>query len=365
MLSSVHDRPNAASSAAECPGHVHPRGTETPTYWDYIKVESLLSLQNGFAADERALTDDEVLFIVVHQIDELWFKLALRELTAARDLLVASEANERAPARIAASLRRAILLVRYATQHFELIETLTTRAFLDFRDKLAPASGYQSAQFRELEILLGLHDAERIACGTDGSYMCAFRGPDGAEVPAARRVQSRLRDQPTLEAAFTRWLFCTPIDASVPAASDDAAAVSAFVDSYLGALAPGLRRDAAAFLSADDVDPAERAYVGRARAALLFLECYADGASAAWAREVVDAVSGFEQAFVIFRQRHARMVERIIGRRPGTGGSSGVEYLDETAVRYRFFRDVATARTFLLRSTQAPRDARPPVTAGP
>jgi len=74
----------------------------------------------------------------------------------------------------------------------------------------------------------------------------------------------------------------------------------------------------------------------------------------AWPREVIDAIVSFEQAFVIFRQRHARMVERIIGRRTGTGGSSGVDYLDKTALEYRIFKEVWAVRTLLVRKSELP-----------
>src|SRR6185295_7351694 len=96
---------------------------------------------------------------------------------------------------------------------------------------------------------------------------------------------------------------------------------------------------ARAFLTAAEVADAEaRARVSRIRAALVFIESYRELPLLAWPREVLDAIVTLEQGFVVFRQRHARMVERMIGRRTGTGGSAGVEYLDNTALRYRIFR---------------------------
>ena len=87
---------------------------------------------------------------------------------------------------------------------------------------------------------------------------------------------------------------------------------------------------------------------GVVRAALVFLESYRELPLLAWPREVLAALLEVEQGFVIFRQRHARMVERVIGRRTGTGGSAGVEYLDKTAVEYRIFKDIWAVRTVLL-----------------
>ena len=87
----------------------------------------------------------------------------------------------------------------------------------------------------------------------------------------------------------------------------------------------------------------------RIRAAVLFIESYRELPLLAWPRKVLDALVEFEQALVIFRQRHARMVERVIGRRTGTGGSAGVDYLDQTALRYRVFQDLWAVRTFQVR----------------
>jgi tryptophan 2,3-dioxygenase len=111
---------------------------------------------------------------------------------------------------------------------------------------------------------------------------------------------------------------------------------------------------ARAFLLAEDVDASSRARASRIRAALVFIESYRELPLLAWPREVIDAVVAFEQAFVIFRQRHARMVERVIGRRTGTGGSSGVDYLDTTALKYRIFRDVWAVRTLLVQASELP-----------
>src|SRR6476469_5318732 len=110
-------------------------------YWDYIKIEELLALQGGLAASDAELANDEVLFITVHQIDELWFKLIVRELVSVRDLFAKAPVPEQALAAAARGIRRMALLVKHVAAHFEVMETLTTRDYLAFRDKLNPASG--------------------------------------------------------------------------------------------------------------------------------------------------------------------------------------------------------------------------------
>ena len=114
------------------------------------------------------------------------------------------------------------------------------------------------------------------------------------------------------------------------------------------------RRGTCVVLTTHELPEAERPRASRIRAALLFLESYRELPLLAWPREVIDAIVSFEQAFVIFRQRHARMVERIIGRRTGTGGSSGVDYLDKTALEYRIFKEVWAVRTMLVRKSALP-----------
>lgn len=354
------------------------------TYWEYIKVEELLGLQTGIAGDEDELANDEVMFVVIHQIDELWFKLALRELVAIRDLFAAEHVAEQSLSSAVRGLRRAVLLFKQTASHFELMETLTTRDYLAFRDKLSPASGFQSAGLREIEIIMGLQAEDRIPLGHE-SYLRALKYPDGSPSPASRRVEARLRDVPSLREAVEDWLHRTPIDGSVPEDPDDPAAVRRAIEGFIAAHAreiDGLRQraiadaltdadrerldarytreidSARAFLLGEDlpedISDADRARRSRIRAALLFIESYRELPLLAWPREVLDSIVALEQSFVIFRQRHARMVERIIGRRTGTGGSAGVDYLDQTALRYRVFRDIWAVRTLLLRKAALP-----------
>ena len=112
------------------------------------------------------------------------------------------------------------------------------------------------------------------------------------------------------------------------------------------------KRTVRAFLMPAESDGGERRK--RIRAAMLLIATYRELPLLAWPREVIDAIVAFEQAFVIFRQRHARMVERVIGRRTGTGGSAGVDYLDQTALKYRIFPDVWAVRTILVQKSELP-----------
>jgi tryptophan 2,3-dioxygenase len=360
------------------------RPTRPTSYWDYIRVEELLALQSGIADDERELTDDEVRFIVVHQVDELWFKVVLRELATARNLFARNPVPEDSLAGAVQSLKRVTLCFELAAQHFRLMETMRTQDYLLFRDKLNPASGFQSAQMREIEILLGLPDADRIPLGNEASYLEALKSHDGQPSPALARVQRRIADGPTLKAAVDAWLHRTPIDGSTPQDPGDGAAVARFVERYLAgheqlyqralqysvavqALTPtdeerlraryrGQLQGARRHLDAEDVPAGQREFVRRLRAAILFVDSNRTLPLLSWPGQVIDGLIECEQAMLAFRQRHARMVERVIGRRVGTGGSDGVAYLDQTALKYRVFTEIWAARTLLL-----PPDLCPPV----
>src|ERR1700692_3084909 len=157
-------------------------------YWDYIRVEELLSLQAGLAPSDAEIANDEHMFIVVHQIDELWFKLIIRELVSVRTLFAQSHVPEQSLASAVRGIRRMETLLHLVAQHFALMETMTTGDYLAFREQLSPASGFQSAQLREIEILLGLPDADRIPLGHEHTYLQALKDA-GNETAAARRAR--------------------------------------------------------------------------------------------------------------------------------------------------------------------------------
>ena len=347
----------------------------TPTYWDYLRLDKLLDLQGGLDGDESQLMPDELHFIIVHQSYELWFKLALRSLRLARDHLAEPVVPEERIPHVVHHLRRVTEILRLGVEQFRVMETLTPIDFLDFRDKLVPSSGFQSFQMRELEILLGLEESQREAYGKthplDHIQRLAEDSPGGA-LAWGRICQAR--SELSLRKALHAWLYRTPIQGSSPDDAGDDQAVLAFVEEYLG-LAEERRKvqlaraievgsgspeglterfdatskSARTFLTGKSVNPTTR----RIRAAALFIESYRELPLLAWPRLLVDTVREVEEELVIWRHRHARMVERLIGRRVGTGGSSGVDYLDKTSY-YRVFPELWAVRTML-----SPRDTLP------
>lgn len=350
-----------------------------PNYWDYLRLEQLLSIQGGLEGDESALMPDELHFIIVHQAFELWFKLAIRELRLARDHLAAPLVPEETIPHVVHHLRRVGTILRLAVDQFEVMETLTPQDFLAFRDKLVPASGFQSFQMRVLEVLLGVDMQTRVRYGDVDpiAHIRKLAESSPASAVALGHLEQAMSEDSVLT-ALQAWLYRTPIRGSSPQDPDDDRVVDGFVDDYLAriadlhgrqarALPSGLgvepskmverfaqaTEQAAAFLRGDDVDEARRPFIRRTRAALVFVESYRELPLLAWPRLLIDTIVETEEQLVLWRHRHARMVERVIGRRIGTGGSSGVEYLDRTTAM-RVFSDLWTVRTLLLPKSELP-----------
>src|SRR3954452_6581772 len=238
------------------------------TYGSYLALERLLSAQR---TESNPPAHDELLFITIHQVYELWFKMLLHEATAARDAML-STSPEDEPGRqrlwwAQHLLQRMHVIERVLVQQVDVLETMTPQDFLQFRQALAPASGFQSVQFRELEFLSGAQDP---------SFVRRFKGLSDEE---RRRLQRRL-DEPTLWDAFVHVLDSR----GLPVDSDEAVVRSV--------------REVAHDRSS-----------------------YAD----IWA--VAEALLQHDELAAGWRARHVVMVERMIGTKTGTGGSSGADYL--------------------------------------
>jgi tryptophan 2,3-dioxygenase len=345
----------------------------TITYGTYLQLDRLLGAQlppdlaKAVAepgALRKHLHHDEMVFIVVHQAFELWFKLVLHELSYARDLLgriaLAGETSrsERVPERdvpvVVATIERVNEVFRIATQQFRVIETMHPAHFLQFRDAITPASGFQSVQFREMEVLAGLPEAQREGQG-GGSYALQLDARERA------RLEKRIADM-TLKAALMDWLRRTPIEQAYPRFAEDyAAAFDRYVDEQIALQARNPHTTAperaAAKVRFDALKAAMREYFFGPRAeeikahrAFMFITTYREEPLLRWPSLLLDRLVEFEQNFREFRFRHARMVERMIGSRTGTGGSPGLAYLDQTA-SYRIFGNLLEARNFLIART--------------
>ena len=254
------------------------------TYTSYLKLDELLALQRP------GPEHDETLFIIVHQVYELWFKELLHELDYLQGLL---RANDRS--RALHTFKRILTVLKVLVAQIDILETMTPLEFLSFRDRLASGSGFQSFQFRELEFVLGRKSREAI-----GRY------PDGS--PQQQRLKTRYA-QPVL------W------------------------DAFLACLAQNGYGVPKALLSRDPtrlVEPSpdlQRVLVDVYRK---------DPVTSQVCERLVDLDEGFQE----WRYRHVKMVERTIGTKRGTGGSAGAEYL-RTTLHQPAFPDLWAIRTEL------------------
>ena len=271
---------------------VVPHGDQL-TYSSYLKVPELLQLQHPQSSPQH---HDELLFIIVHQTYELWFKELLHDLDAVVANLQKAGANPQSRDGVyeaARLLRRCTEITRVLVEQFTILETMLPTHFLAFRNKLEPASGFQSEQFRELEFLCGLKDAK----------MLRYHKP----TPEAHAQLERRLRQPSLH------------------------------DVFFAALS------AVGKLQANEQGTDKEQFDARARA---ILSLYRDERSNRDWIDVCERLTEFDELVVSWRLRHIQLVERVIGVRMGTGGSAGSSYLKLTLDK-KFFPELWEARTLL------------------
>jgi tryptophan 2,3-dioxygenase len=239
------------------------------TYTSYLALDDVLGAQHP-RSDEH----DEMLFIVIHQVYELWFKQLLHELSHLQRRLEDGDTPH-----ALTTLKRILTILKVAVAQIDVLETMTPRQFLGFRSRLDAASGFQSAQFRELEAVLGRRDPRVLE---------RYDDPSGARARIAAAMA-----RPSLFDSFLRYLATQGYD--VPA-------------------------EALARVVSRPLEPSE------AVRRVLLTVYRDDGEPSQVAERLVDLDEGLQE----WRYRHVKMVERTIGSKPGTGGSPGVSYLRTT-----------------------------------
>jgi len=297
----------------------------SPTYSEYLRLEELLKLQTGVKGGKRSISNDELHFILVHQNFELWFKLIINELRSTRDILASDYVEETKLPQAVHHMNRVIETFKLMAQQWKVMETLEPQDFLNFRDELGTASGFESFQMREMEALMGKKWIDGKPAGKDDS------------------------NEKSLYEVTCDWLERTPIQGSNSASPDGENQVNDFISEYLAAhkkLYPDTHQDAVTFFEEDSS-------LRRRRAGLVFIESYRELPLLAWPRKLISTLIELEESMILWRSSHARMVERMIGRRVGTGGSSGVDYLDMTT-KYRVFIDLWSVRSVLIKKEALP-----------
>jgi tryptophan 2,3-dioxygenase len=247
------------------------------TYASYLQIDQLLSLQELRSTGPE---HDEMLFIVIHQVYELWFKQIIHELDDLRRSLEACDQP-----RATATLKRILTILKTLVAQIDILETMTPVSFLSFRDRLESASGFQSVQFREFEFLVGNKNRAMIKHHDDN--------------PAVRERLERRFAEPTI------------------------------YDSFLRFLAAGGHAVPEAALTRDVTEP-PREWPAVQR---LLVDVYRGEPTT---RQVCEMLVDFDEGLQEWRYRHVKMVERTIGTKGGTGGSEGAEYLKATLFRPLF-----------------------------
>ncbi len=339
-------------------------------YWDYLQLDRLLdSQQLASAGDGGEPAHDEMLFVIVHQAFELWFKQILWELDDVIDAMAAERVDERDMGLIVRRLDRITEVQPLLLQQLEVLETMTPLDFLDFRDLLVPASGFQSVQFRLIENRMGV-DPERRLKIKGADYTARLSEEHAARLRAAEQ-------EPTLIAAVDRWLARTPFlhargwdfwEAYREAFRDmidrerelietnpslDESARQQQLDSF--------EQTVDTFRNLFDRDRwAEQVEAGRRRLSreaflgALFISLYRDEPMIQLPHRLLGLLVDIDEGFTAWRHRHALMVHRMIGGRVGTGGTAGVDYLEAAARRHRVFDDLFDLATFHIPRSELP-----------
>jgi tryptophan 2,3-dioxygenase len=257
------------------------------TYTTYLNLDSLLDCQKPLSAGPE---HDEMLFIVIHQVYELWFKEILHEL----DFLVDRFEDDDLPA-VYATLKRILTILKVQVAQIDILETMSPVSFLSFRDRLEAASGFQSTQFRELEFLLGRRHPHMLGAHAPGT-------------PARVQLELRLAE-PSLWDVFVAFLRRHEFEVPDALLHRDRSQSNPLTPEFHPVLI-GIYR-----LRPELAQICER---------------------------LVDLDEGLQE----WRYRHVKMVERTIGHKRGTGGSTGSEYLRST-VDQPLFPDLWAIRTEL------------------
>lgn len=328
-------------------------------YSDYIELPTLLNCQNPRSFTSPEDGNDEMLFIIVHQVYELWFKQILFELDLVRHIFQQGRINDNADdlSKVVQKLKRVGKILELINQQVSVLETMTAMDFLEFRNLLLPASGFQSKQFRLIEARLGLKMEQRYK----REYYKSVRRGSLSETDLLE--VNRAENERTLKELIVEWLERMPyLDEAywgeyqqVSRANevgrhkfwtDYREAYKASVAQYESARLAEFDR---VFFEAGrgDVSPA-------AMRAALFITIYRNLPIFHLPFELLNTLSEIDELLSNWRYRHFMMVRRMIGLRVGTGGTSGAGYLEGTLNQHYAFREITELATFLIERSKCP-----------
>ncbi len=324
-----------------------------PVYYsEYLQLDKILNAQHPESEKEGTAAADEMLFIIIHQAYELWFKQILHELDYVRAIFGKEQISDSSPDIYNAlrRLQRVGVILNLAVSQMTIMETMSPLDFLDFRDLLRPASGFQSIQFKMIEAALGLKYEARHG---QGYYLSQLNEGDIERVKGEEGKESLL----TL---INRWLERMPFIEDprywTAGEGDD------FWMQYRAAYDASLMQAEKSQLEVFDMlfgkggaYPEGRSLSAQASRNALFIMLYRDYPLLHLPYEMLTTLLEIDHSLGMWRQRHIHMVQMTIGKRVGTGGSTGADYLKKAAETHYIFKELSELTSFLVSRKDLPK----------
>ncbi len=310
-------------------------------YADYLQLDKITGAQDpeSFKAGNTP-AHDEMLFIIIHQAYELWFKQILFEVNSVLAIMNKPALNDNSPEMqtVVHRLRRVVTILKVLVQQIDILETMTPMDFLDFRDMLRPASGFQSYQFKVLEAKLGLKFEQRQ--GQD-YYISQLKEKDIAIIKDAEHSKSVIE-------LINAWLERMPFITGNFWAD--------YEQIYVNSLADAEKNNEAFFKNVfnDDSINSDRQLTPKACRSALFIMLYRGYPMLELPFQLLDTLLEIDNQLGNWRYRHINMVQRMIGTRIGTGGSSGAGYLKAAMDKHYIFKELSQLNSFLIDRRKLP-----------
>ena len=328
--------------------------TDTPKppvyYSAYLQLDTILNAQLPESDKAGIVANDEMLFIIIHQTYELWFKQILFEINIIRDIFNQKAISDNSPDlnTCVHRLNRIVKILEVAVAQIDILATMTPLDFLDFRDLLRPASGFQSIQFKLIEAALGLKYANRHG----QAYYLSQLTPQDVE-----KVQSE-EAKISLLVLICQWLERMPFTTSTRYwQSEEQSFWAAYRYSYIDSLSPAEQQNITAFdalFSPPSPEEPSKTFSAQAAQNALFILLYRDYPMLQQPYRLLNALIDIDQQMSLWRHKHIHLVERTIGKRVGTGGSTGAQYLKGAADSHYIFKDISVLTSFLLPRASLP-----------
>ncbi|MDQ3052088.1 MAG: tryptophan 2,3-dioxygenase [Bacteroidota bacterium] len=320
-------------------------------YGEYLQLDKILDAQLPESDKEGIEAHDEMLFIIIHQAYELWFKQIIYELTSIHTIFSKQTINDNAPDlyKVVHRMKRIATILDVAVHQISIMETMTPLDFLDFRNLLRPASGFQSIQFKMVEAMLGLKLEHRFG---KEYYLSQLKESD-------KEIIRKAETQTSIIEEINKWLERMPFfdDPSLWMNYKGKEFWTDYKEAYGASLTEGekqnLEQFSNVFFSEDFAK--NRRFSTRANRAALFISLYRDYPLLQLPFQLLNLLLDLDELMSSWRSRHVNMVHRMIGKRIGTGGSSGKDYLKSALDKHYIFQEVAELNTFLIERSRLPK----------